>query len=678
MADPKTKARAEKLRERINYHNHRYHVLDSPEISDVEFDRLFDELVELEKKNPELVMPDSPTQRAGALPSDEFRSIQHRRPMLSLNKVTTEKEFADFHRRVLEVGGIKESEVEYVTEPKWDGLAVELVYEKGVFTQGATRGDGVAGEEVTPNLKTIKSVPLRLSEEKNKAPKLLEVRGEVIFPKEEFEKLNRAKAASGEEVFANPRNAAAGAVRQLDPKITATRPLVFTAYGIGIADGASFDNHYETMLAVKNWGFRISKEIKLCRTPEEVKKEFEKIKAAREDFPFEMDGIVVKVNSFKVQRRMGELSRSPRWAVAWKFPPQVAKTVVRDIIVQVGRTGTLTPVAVLEPVRVGGVEVSRATLHNEDEVAKKDIRIGDTVFIERAGDVIPEVVRVDPSRRNRTEKIFKMPTTCPVCGSKAVRLPGEAATRCTGLACRAQLVERIAHFVSKGGMNMEGLGFRWIEQLVDKKLIADPADLYFLEKEDWMKLDRMGDKLASNMLNAIESSKKPDVPHFLYSLGIRNVGLHLAQVLARHFGRIEALMETSEEELTQVREVGPIVAKSIASFFSDSANRKVIEKLKKGGVVFPFYRREKLPQTLAGYTFVITGTLENFSRDQAKAGLEKRGAKVSPSVSKKTSFVIVGESPGSKLADAERLDVKTIGEKEMVALLEGAKKPEEM
>jgi len=678
MADAKIKARVEKLRELVNHHNYRYHVLDSPEISDAEFDRLFDELAELEKKHPELVTSDSPTQRVGAEPSDQFRSVRHRLPMLSLNKVISEEEFADFHRRVLELGGIKDSEVEYVTEPKWDGLAVELVYEKGIFTQGSTRGDGVTGEEVTPNLKTIKSIPLRLSEEKNKAPKLLEVRGEVIFPKEEFEKLNRAKARAGEEVFANPRNAAAGAVRQLDPKITATRPLVFIAYGIGAVEGTHFENHYETILALKAWGFRTSKEIRLCRTPEEVKKEFEKIKAAREDFPFEMDGIVVKVNQYKVQRRMGELSRSPRWAAAWKFPPQQAKTVVKDIIVQVGRTGALTPVAVLEPVRVGGVEVSRASLHNEDEVAKKDIRIGDTVFIQRAGDVIPEVIGVDKSKRNGNEKIFKMPAKCPACGSKAVRLPGEAATKCTGLACPAQLVERIAHFVSKGGMNMEGLGFRWIEQLEGKKLIADPADLYFLEKNDWMKLDRMGDKLAANLLNAIDSSKKPDLPHFLYALGIRNVGEHLAQVLARHFGSVEALMEATEEELTQVHEVGPIVAKSIDSFFSDSANRKVIEKLKKGGVLFPVYRREKLPQTLAGYTFVITGALENFSRDQAKVELEKRGAKVSSSVSKKTNFVIAGENPGSKLTDAERLGVKTIGENQMVALLEEKKKPEDM
>ncbi|MCI0404553.1 MAG: NAD-dependent DNA ligase LigA [candidate division Zixibacteria bacterium] len=678
MADAKTKSRIEKLRELVNRHNYRYHVLDSPEISDAEFDRLFDELVELEKKHPELITPDSPTQRVGAEPSDEFRSVKHRLPMLSLNKVASEEEFADFHRRVLELGGIKEAEVEYVTEPKWDGLAVELVYEKGIFSQGSTRGDGVSGEEVTPNLKTIKSIPLRLSEKEDQTPKLLEVRGEVIFPKEEFEKLNRARAKADEEVYANPRNAAAGAVRQLDSKITAARPLLFIAYGTGTVAGTPFENHYETVSALKNWGFRTSREIRLCRTPAEVKKEFEKIKAAREENPLEMDGIVVKVNQFKVQKRMGELSRSPRWAVAWKFPAQKAKTVVKDIIVQVGRTGTLTPVAVLEPVRVGGVEVSRATLHNEDEVAKKDIRIGDTVFIQRAGDVIPEVLGVDKSRRKGTEKIFKMPAKCPVCGSQAVRLPGEAATRCTGLACRAQLVEKLAHFVSKGGMNAEGLGFRWIEQLVGKKLIADPADLYFLEKTDFMKLDRMGDKLASNLLAAIESSQKPDLPHFLYALGIRNVGEHLAQVLARHFGSAEALMAASEEELTGVREVGPIVAKSIASFFSDAANRKVIEKLKKGGVVLPVYVREKLLQNLAGLTFVITGTLENYGRDEAKAELEKRGGKVSSSVSKKTGFVIVGESPGSKLADAERLGVKTIGEKEMVALLKGAKKPEDL
>jgi DNA ligase (NAD+) len=443
-------------------------------------------------------------------------------------------------------------------------------------------------------------------------------------------------------------------------------------------EGANFQTHFETLQALKEWGLRINREVKRCHSPQEVKREYEKIKAGREEAPIEMDGVVVKVNPFKVQKRMGELSRSPRWAVAWKFPPQAAKTVVKEIIVQVGRTGALTPVAVLEPVRVAGVEVSRATLHNEDEVAKKDIRIGDTVIVQRAGDVIPEIIEVNKSKRTGSEKVFKMPSRCPVCNSKAVRLPGESATRCTGLACRAQLVEKLAHFVSKGGMNVDGLGFRWMEQMVEKKLIADPADLYFLTEEDLMKLDRMGKKLASNLLNAIDASRKPDLPHFLYALGIRNVGEHLARVLARHFGSVEALMEAPEEELTNVREVGPIVAQSIASFFSDSANQEVIKKLKKGGVVFPVYEREKLPQTLEGYTFVITGTLDNFSREEAKAELEKRGAKVSSSVSKKTSFVISGENPGSKLTDAERLGVKTLTESQFQALLSGQKKPEEL
>ncbi len=678
MVDSKIKERIEKLREKINCHNYRYHVLDSPEISDEEYDRLFDELVELERKHPVLITPDSPTQRVGTEPSEQFRSVKHRLPMLSLNKTSTEEEFADFHRRVLELGGVKENEAEYVTEPKLDGLAVELVYEKGVFKLGSTRGDGVTGEDVTLNLRTIKSIPLKLSQQKQKIPSLLEVRGEVIFPKKEFEEINRTKATAGEELLANPRNAAAGSVRQLDPKITASRPLVFIAYGTGSIEGANFHTQYETLQALKDWGLRINKEARLCRTPQEVKKEFEKIKAGRDETNWEMDGVVVKVNQFKVQKRMGELSRSPRWAVAWKFPPQQAKTVVKDIIVQVGRTGTLTPVAVLEPVRVAGVEVSRATLHNEDEVAKKDIRIGDTVLIQRAGDVIPEVIEVDQSRRKGHEKVFKMPTRCPVCGSKAVRLPGESATRCTGLACRAQLVERISHFASKGGMNIDGLGFRWIEQMVDKKLISNPADLYFLTEDDLMKLDRMGKKLAGNILNAIDSSRKPDLPHFLYALGIRNVGEHLTQVLSRNFGSLENLMEASEEELTQVYEVGPIVAKSIASFFSDSANKEVIKKLKKGGVIFPVHQREKLPQTLSDYTFVITGTLENFSRDQTKAELEKRGAKVSTSVSKKTSFLVLGENPGSKLTDAERLGVKTLSEKQMVQLLEGKTQPENL
>jgi DNA ligase (NAD+) len=676
MADVKLKARIGELREKIHHHNYRYYVLDSPEISDAEYDRLFDELAELEKKHPELVTPDSPTQRVGAVPSDEFRTIRHRLPMLSLNKVTTGEEFADFHRRVLELGGLKEDEGEYVTDPKLDGLAVELVYEKGIFSQGSTRGDGVTGEDVTPNLRTIKSIPLKLAGEK--LPRLLEVRGEVVLPKKDFEEMNRIQAKKGEELYANPRNAAAGSVRQLDPKITAARPLVFIAYGTGAVEGANFETLFETLQALKEWGIRINREARLCRSPEEIQREYEKIKAGRDSAPIEMDGVVVKVNRFKVQRRMGELSRSPRWAVAWKFPPQAAKTVVKDIIVQVGRTGTLTPVAVLEPVRVAGVEVSRATLHNEDEVVKKDIRIGDTVVVQRAGDVIPEILGVDKSQRNGNEKVFTMPARCPVCGSKAERLPGESAWRCTGIACRAQLVEKLAHFASKGGMNIDGLGFRWMEQMVEKKLIADPADLYFLTEADLMKLDRMGKKLAANILNAIDSSRKPDLPHFLYALGIRNVGLHLARVLARHFGRMEALMDASGEELTGVHEVGPIVAQSIASFFSNPANRNVIKKLKKGGVVFTAHEREKLPQTLEGYTFVVTGTLDNFSREDAKSELEKRGAKVASSVSKKTGFVIAGKNPGSKLTDARRLGVKTLTEAQFHSLLAGKTKPEEL
>jgi len=660
--DKKVIKKIEELREGINYHNYRYYVLDSPEISDAEYDRMFDELVELEKRYPELVTPDSPTQRVGAAPLEEFKTVRHSLPMLSLNKATSEAEFLDFHRRVLGLSELSEKKIRYTVEPKFDGLAVELVFERGIFSLGSTRGDGVVGEDVTLNLRTIRAIPLRLMGSVN--PDLIEVRGEVIMNKGDFETLNKKREKTGEALFANPRNAAAGSVRQLDPKITSTRPLNMFAYGIGRVEGKELTNHWDSILYLKGLGLKISHSIELCESVDQVKVYYQRILDLRNDLPYEIDGIVIKVNEFSVQAKLGELSRSPRWAVAWKFPAQQENTTIRDIIVSVGRTGALTPVAMLQPVRVGGVEVSRASLHNEDEIRKKDVRIGDTVVIQRAGDVIPEVVKVIASRRTGKERKFTMPDRCPVCGSRAERPPGEAIHRCTGIACPAQIKENLAHFVSKGAMDMDGLGHKLLEQMVDKKIIQDQADLYLLKKEDVMRMDRMGDKLAENLLNAIQKSRNPSLTNLIYALGIRNVGYHLAGVLARHFKSIDNLGRQTTEDLTQVHEIGPIVAESIYNFFHNPKNLKVLEKLRKGGVTFPVEKAEVREAPLAGKTFVLTGGLDSFTRDEARKTIEDRGGRVSSSVSEKTDFLVTGRDPGSKYDTALKLGVKALNEDE--------------
>ncbi|MCK4404708.1 MAG: NAD-dependent DNA ligase LigA [candidate division Zixibacteria bacterium] len=665
--DKKIIERIKSLREQINYHNYRYYVLDSPDISDAEYDRLFDQLAELEKKYPELVTPDSPTQRVGAAPLDEFKTVRHSLPMLSLNKAASEAEFLDFHRRVLELSEANEKRIKYTVEPKFDGLAVELVYWKGIFAIGSTRGDGVVGEDVTQNLKTIKSIPLRLLG-KN-LPDLIEVRGEVIINKDDFEKLNKQRERSGEPSFANPRNAAAGSVRQLDSKITSLRPLNMFAYGTGRVEGKRLSNHWDSIQYLKELGFKISQYVEFCENVDQVESYYNKLVEIRNRLPYEIDGLVIKVNEFELQERLGELSRSPRWAVAWKFPPQQETTRVKDILVGVGRTGALTPVAILEPVRVGGVEVSRATLHNEDEIKKKDVRIGDKVVIQRAGDVIPEVVKVVELKRTGKERKFVMPDKCPVCGSKVERPEGEAIHRCTGIACPAQIKENLAHFVSKGAMDMDGLGYKHLEQMVDKKLISDQADLYFLKKEDVMKMDRMGDKLAENILNAIDKSRNPSLTNLIYALGIRNVGYHLASVLAKNFKSIDNLAKQSVENLTEVHEIGPIVAESIYNFFHNPKNLKILGKLKNGGVRFPTEKVEAKETPLSGKTFVLTGGLDSFTRDQARKMIEDLGGRISSSVSKKTDFVVVGEDPGSKYDKALKLGVKTINEEEFKKLI---------
>ena len=655
------------MRNEINRHNHLYYVLDSPEASDAEYDRLFDELSALERKHPDLITPESPTQRVGATPLDAFESVRHSLPMLSLNKATSEEEFLDFHRRVKELSGLDDPEIEYTVEPKFDGLAVELVYREGVFQLGSTRGDGTVGEDVTLNLRTVKSIPLRLL--RPPPPDLIEVRGEVMMNKEDFARLNRQREKADQPLFANPRNAAAGSVRQLDPRITSTRPLNLFAYGVGRVEGRDLAGHWDSLLLLKQLGFRVSRHVGLCGSIEEVIAYHRKMVQQRDDLPYEIDGIVIKVNDFSVQQKLGELSRSPRWAVAWKFPAQQENTRVKDIVVSVGRTGSLTPVAVLEPVRVGGVEVSRASLHNEDEVRKKDVRIGDTVVIQRAGDVIPEVVKVVKSKRTGRERAFKMPDRCPVCGSRVERPEGEAIHRCTGFACPAQIKENLAHFVSKGAMNVDGLGRRLLEQMVDKGIIEDPADLYFLKKEDLMKMERMGDKLAENLLAAIDNSRSPALANLIYALGIRNVGFHLARVLARQFKTIETLAAQSVEALTQVHEIGPIVAQSIHNYFQNPKNLEILEKLERGGVAFPVEAHKARKAPLQGKTFVLTGGLDSLTRDEARSLIEEQGGKVSSSVSKKTDFVVVGKDPGSKYDTARKLGIRTLDEEEFKKMI---------
>jgi DNA ligase (NAD+) len=575
----------------------------------------------------------------------------------------------DFHKRVLTLAEVSEEQLHYTVEPKFDGLAVELVYEKGVFSLGSTRGDGLIGENVTLNLKTIKTIPLSLMG--GSRPELLEVRGEVIMNKEDFSDLNRQREESGDPLFANPRNAAAGSVRQLDPKVTSARPLKLFAYGTGRVLGKELADHWETLRYLKQLGFKASQHVALCRRVEQVEAYYQRMLEHRNDLPYEIDGIVIKVNAFSMQGKLGELSRSPRWAIAWKFPPQQEHTKITDIIVGVGRTGALTPVALLEPVRVGGVEVRRATLHNEDEIKKKDVRVGDFVVIQRAGDVIPEVVKVIASKRTGKERRFTMPGACPVCGSRVEKAVGEAIHRCTGIACPAQIKENLAHFASKGAMDIDGLGYKFLEQMVDKRIIQDQADLYRLRKEDLMKMERMGHKLAENLLGSIQKSKNPSLNSLIYALGIRNVGYHLAGVLAKHFESIDNLAKQSIEDLTQVHEIGPIVAQSVYHFFHNPKNLMVLEKLKKGGVIFPMERGQVSEAPLAGKIFVLTGALESFTREEARKIVEDRGGRVTSSVTRKTDFVIVGKGPGSKYDNALKLGITVLNEDKFKGLIEG-------
>ncbi len=652
----------EKLKEQLNYHSHRYHVLDDPEISDTEYDQLFVELQRLEDSHPELITPDSPTQRVGETSLNAFSTVSHTIPMVSLDNAFSGaevQEFDDRLKKLIDSGGI----IEYIAEPKLDGLAVELVYLNGLLTTGSTRGDGFTGEDITQNLKTIKSIPLRLIRRKIAAPDRLEVRGEVILKIREFEELNKRREIAGEPLFANPRNAAAGSIRQLDPRVTASRPLDIFCHGMGQVSGVFFETHLQFLEALQAWGLSVNPIRRSCSGVKEVIAFYEEIREQRDRLSYEIDGVVIKVNDLRLREKIGMKTRSPRWALAFKFPARQEMTQIIDIIAQVGRTGTLTPVAIMKPVRIGGVEVSRATLHNQDEIDRKDIRIGDWVIVQRAGDVIPEVVKVVEDRRTRGEKKYQIPAQCPVCGSHVARIEGEVAHRCQNVSCPAQIKESMVHFSGRGAMDIQGLGVRLVDQLVDKGLVKDFADLYELSLEQLANLDRMAEKSAQNILDALRKSKNVSPDRFLFALGIRFVGEHVARLLMRHFRDLSDLQNASEEELMHIREIGPQVAQSVIQYFKEEKNLKTILRLKEAGIKFGEIE-SATSDHFVGKTFVFTGTLEKYSREEAERLVESMGGRAASSVSKNTDFVVAGKDAGSKAERAKQLGVKIIDEAE--------------
>ncbi len=650
----------------LHRHNHLYYVLDQPEISDAEYDRLFRELLDIEKSFPGLASSDSPSQRVGAPPLEKFETVRRTLPMLSLENALDEAEMREFDARIRRFLATEE-EIEYVCELKLDGVAVELVYEQGKLTTGSTRGDGTTGEKITENLKTIPSVPLVLEQP---APALLEVRGEVYMDLADFQAFNREREEEGEPTFANPRNAAAGSLRQLNSAITARRPLRIFCYGLGRAKGAEFATHLQALESLQQWRLRVNlEETRVVRGIDGVIEFFREQQARRENLPYEIDGVVVKVNDLALQRELGEKTRTPRWAVACKFPPRQAVTVIEDIQLQVGRTGAITPVARLRPVEVSGVTVSRASLHNWDEIARLDMRIGDQVVVERAGDVIPDVVRVLTEKRSGEERVVPLPEACPECGSPVVRLEGEVVPRCQGLSCPARLKESIKHFASRTGMDIDGLGDRYIDQLLRLGLVDSVAGLYTLGKEDLFRFDRMGDKLADNLLAAIDASRRRPLPRFLFALGIRHVGQHIAKVLARQFGSLENLRQTSREDLLAIHEVGPQVAESVESFFRSPRNLEILRQLGEAGVV-PETEERRAGGPLSRKTFVFTGSLARFSRKEAQERVERLGGRAAGSVSKKTDYVVAGEEAGSKLDRARQLGVPVLSEEEFLQMME--------
>lgn len=660
--------RVQQLRDLIAQYDYEYYVLDTPSVPDSEYDKLYRELQGLEQSYPDLITPDSPTQRVSGSATQAFNSVTHRQAMLSLNNAFDDQELVAFDRRICEALGI--SSVTYAVEPKFDGLAITLTYENGIFTQGATRGDGYTGEDVTHNLRTLRSIPMRLPI--NQPPKLLEVRGEVLMLKSDFEKLNQIQSNKGEKLFANPRNAAAGSLRQLDARVTAQRPLTFFAYGIGASEGAPLiTDHKMAMDYLQSLHFQVSQERDLVYGVDGLRAYYQKIGRLREQLPYDIDGVVYKVNPFHLQDELGFVSRAPRWAIAHKFPAQEALTIVEDITVQVGRTGAITPVARLKPVFVGGVTVTNATLHNEDEVRRKDIQIGDTVSVRRAGDVIPEVVYVVLERRPANARRFEMPQVCPECGSHILKQEDEAVARCTGgIFCPAQRKQAITHFASRRAMDIEGLGEKLVDQLVASGLVTTLADIYKLDLFTLSNLDRMATKSAQNLLDALEKSKNTTLARFIYALGMRNVGEATAKDLAKHFGNLPALMHATSENLLEVNEIGPVVAESITNFFSEAHNLSVIHDLLAAGIRWPENAgRQRSNGKLTGKTFVLTGTLPGLSRDSAKELIETAGGKVSGSVSSKTDFVVAGSEAGSKLEKALALNVSVIDEAGLLAML---------
>jgi len=661
--------RASALREELERHNYLYYVLDAPTIPDAEYDRLFRELQQLEGQYPELLVPDSPTQRVGAAPLAQFSQIQHLTPMLSLNNAFADEDAVAFDRRAREALGVET--IEYAVEPKFDGLAISLTYENGVLVKGATRGDGYTGEDVSANLRTIKAIPLSLHGVD--LPRLMEVRGEVLMPKADFANLNQNQRDRGEKEFANPRNAAAGSLRQLDSRITARRRLTFFAYGLGTMEGGpQFSRHDEMMDFLAALRLPLCPERRVVTGAEGLLDYYQAIGARRDALPYEIDGVVYKVNDLAQQAQLGFVSRAPRWAIAHKYPAQEALTEVLGIDVQVGRTGALTPVARLKPVFVGGVTVTNATLHNEDEVRRKDVHVGDTVIVRRAGDVIPEVVSVVLEKRPAGAQPFIMPQACPACGSHVMRDPEEAVARCSGgLYCPAQRKQAILHFASRRAMDIEGLGDKLVEQLVDKDIVHNPADLYHLDVPALASLERMAEKSAQNIVTAIETSKNTTMARFIYALGIRNVGEATAKELASHFGSLERLMEADMAELQQVADIGPIVADSILQFCAEAHNREVIEQLRGAGVQWREGAGKTTIGALQGKIFVLTGSLPHLTREQAKEQIEVQGGKVSSSVSKKTDYVVAGTEPGSKYDKAMELGVNILDEDGLIMLLKG-------
>ena len=661
--------RAAKLRDELNFHAYRYYVLDDPVISDEEYDRMMRELQEIEERHPELVTPDSPTRRIGAPPDQAFQPVRHRSRMMSLDNVFNQEELSAFIQRVEGQVG----ETDYICELKIDGAGIALTYENGVFVRGATRGDGIAGEDVTANLRTVKSLPLRLLNEDQVA--FLEIRGEVFMPKESFAELNRQREEEGQSPFANPRNAAAGSLRQLDPRVTASRNLDLICYEIGYMEGKSFRTHGEVLEQIAAWGFRVSERWRHAANAEEIAEFCREWIERRDELAYEVDGAVIKVNRLDLRERLGATSKAPRWAVAYKFPAEEKTTRLLDIEINVGRTGALTPTAVLEPVFVGGSTVSRATLHNEDEIMRKGLRIGDVVLVHKAGDVIPEVIKPIVELRDGTEREFVMPDRCPACGGKVYRPEGEVVARCVNVDCPARLFESVLHFGSRGAMDIEGLGPATINELMEKGYVRTVEDLYYLTEEQLYSLAGFKDKSVANMMESIERSKERPLSRLLFALGIRHVGAHLAEVLARRFRVMERLMEADEDALLSIEEVGPAIAESVRAFFSEPRNLQLIRRLEEAGVNMEERGAEEESRFLEGLTFVLTGGLDSMTREEARQAVEARGGRVSSSVSRKTDYVVAGKDPGSKYDKAVELGVKIIGEEELLEMLGEGRPP---